>query len=302
MRHKIDSIIVSPNEKYVVWDVDLTDIERDTKLTVSSGCIAYYLVNGALKSQNTMGQWKIKSKEEDKQNANLRLVAANMEKMFEVYCGVGNIPFKDDEINYETTVGAYGTCKLKLASAWSLFNKLGHSNITVEEIDSEIKSKLTEIMSTQLASVLQHYDYQTIKTQLTTIANDLKKKFTENIIELGMNVEVFALEGITFSEEYIQKRQEFFEEQNQRERDKEDRRAREREQRIEVENVTATLNALRDFNVDEKPQPTTVNNYYGSTSQNRPAPEQPEKQFCPNCGKEVKKGSKFCVHCGTKLN
>ncbi|MBR2337161.1 MAG: SPFH domain-containing protein [Clostridia bacterium] len=298
MKEKIRNLTVAPREDYVIWTEDLTNIVRETTLTVSAGCVALYLVNGVIKSINIPGRALIKSKAEDKSNSKLELICVNTDKTFEICCGVGNIPFKDSEINCETVVGAHGECKIRISQPWPLYTTFGHAPISAEEIDSYVKLKLNEIMTTRLAEVLQHYDYSNIMTQQSAIAADLEKRFSQRLNDIGLEVTSFALAGIMFNAEYQEKRREYFEMQNCRQAEKLERRAREREQRAEIDNVIAIANATKNLNTSSNvtpPQPAAPVT----------PPPQPQSgarlNFCPRCGTKVDPSAIHCSGCGKKL-
>ncbi|MBQ8429642.1 MAG: zinc-ribbon domain-containing protein [Clostridia bacterium] len=296
MKEKIKNLTVAPRTDYVIWSEDLTKIERETTLTVSAGCVALYLVNGVLKSVNIPGRSLIKSKAEDKDHSKLDLICVNTDKVFEICCGVGNIPFKDNEINVETVVGAHGECKIRIAQPWPLYVTFGHSPIDADEIDSYVKLKLNEIMTSRLAEVLQHYDYSNVMTQQSIIASDLEKRFSQCLNDIGLEVVSFALAGIMFNGEYQEKRKEYFEAQNRRQAEKMERRAKEREQRAEIDNVIAIANATKNLTPAAPAQAPAP----APAPQNNAGINQPVK-YCPRCGMKMEQSAIFCPGCGKKL-
>lgn len=295
MKDKVKNIVVTQNEDYAIWSPDLDNIVRDTTLNVEAGCVALYLVNGVLKNINPPGRWVIKSKEEDKTQSKLQLICANTEKTFNICCGVGMIPFKDEDLNIETTIGAHGECKIRITQPWSLYTALGHSNITADEIDSYMKLKLAEIMTVRLSEVLQHYDYNNIMTQQSVIAADLTKKFSNNLNDIGIDVVSFSLAGIMFSEEYQNKRKEYFELQNQRKLAKDEQRAKAREQRAEIDNILAVANAAKGLGGSVQPPQAANASPAMDNSLNQPV------KYCPRCGTKVAKTAEFCPSCGKKF-
>ena len=296
-KDKIKSLSVAPSAEYVIWSEDLDNIVRDTTLNVSAGCVALYLVNGVLKSINTPGRWVIKSKTEEKEKSTLQLICVNTDKTFEVCCGVGNIPFKDYELNYETVVGAHGECKIRISQPWPLYTTFGHTPITADEIDAYVKLKLGEIMTTRLAEVLQHYDYNNVMTQQSVIADDLTKKFAQSLNEIGVEVVNFALAGIMFNDEYQEARKNFFDKQNQRKAEKEERRNKEREQRAEIDNIIAITNATKDLNTQAPAQPAAPTFAPPAINVNPNA----AVSYCPRCGTKMTQPSIYCPGCGKKL-
>lgn len=297
MKEKIKNIMVAPNADYVVWAEDLSNIVRDTTLMVSSGCVALYIVNGVLKSINIPGRSLIKSKAEEKDNSKLDLICVNVDKVFEMTCEVSGIPFKDSELNYETTVGGRGECKIRIAQPWPLYAAFGRVPLTADDIAANVKLKLNEIMTSRLAEVLQNYDYGSVMTQQSAIAADIEKRFTQSLGDIGLEVVSFALAGISFSEEYQEKRKEFFEMENLRKEQKQQRREKEREQRAEIDNIIAIANATKDLNPSQAmpvtPQAPTMYNTSANVNQG--------VKYCPSCGTKMDQSAAFCSGCGKKL-
>jgi hypothetical protein len=296
---KVSEIIVQPNKDYVIWPADLTNIVKETTLIVESGCVAMYFVNGMLRSQNPPGRWVINAKDDYRSNSRLQLICANTDMTFTIYCGVGGVPFKDFDLNIETMVGAHGECKIRINKPWQLYATMGRAQVSAEEIDEYIKLKLNELMTTKLAEILQHYDYNNIMTQQSAIADALKKNFAQSLGEIGVDVSSFAMAGIMFSDDYRAKRQEAIDKAEQLKQDKIDRRNREREQRQELDSLIAIANATRDLNPSA-----------GATPQTPPVnPTQPvivdmtnqPVKYCPRCGTKMAQSSAFCPGCGKKL-
>ena len=292
MATKVKNVTRKVNDKYVIWNEDLTDIVRDCTLIVEPGCVGIYIVDGMMKSVNPAGKWLLKSKEEDKNKSTLQLIGVNTDKAFEIRCGAGNIPFKDYEINAETTVGAHGVCKIKIAQPWTLYTTMGKANVTAEEIDQYMKMKMGEIMTSTLAEVLQNYDYNTIATQQSEIADKLAKKCAIKLSDIGVQADDFTLAGIKFTEEYQAKRQDYFDEQNRKKAEKAARREKEREQQAEIDNLIAIANATSQMNLDGgMPQaPAMQQNDFN----------QPVK-YCTRCGMKMASNAAFCPGCGYKF-
>ena len=289
---KVKNVTIKVNDKYVIWNEDLTDIVRDCTLIVEPGCVGIYIVDGMMKNVNPAGKWLLKSKEEDKNNSALQLIGVNTDKAFEIRCGAGNIPFKDYEINAETTVGAHGVCKIKIAQPWTLYTTMGKANVTAEEIDQYMKMKMGEIMTSTLAEVLQNYDYNTISTQQSEIADKLAKKCAIKLNDIGVQAEDFTLAGIKFTEEYQAKRKDYFDEQNRKKAEKAARREKEREAQAEHDRLMDIVNSTAAMNINSNtPQaPAAPQNNFNNAI-----------RFCPSCGREKASNAQFCSHCGYKF-
>jgi len=286
---KIKSLTINVNDKYIIWEENIEKIARNAELVVSAGCVGIYVVDGVLKNVCPAGKWLLKSKDEEKKKCALRLIGVNMEKVFEIRCGAGNIPFKDTEINAETLVGAHGSCKIKISHPWVLFTTMGKANVTAEEIDQYMKLKLGEIMTTTLAEVLQDYNYSTISTQQSDIANTLAKRCSVKLNDIGVQVEDFVLAGIKFSDEFKGQRAAFFEEENRKKDEKTARREKEREQRAEVDMIASIAKATQPSNAGAMPTPFTQN----ETNQSI--------KYCTKCGVKLPGDAAFCSVCGYKF-
>lgn len=284
-KDKVNSVTVSPNEDYVIWNVDVSNVARDTVLNVSQGCVAIYIVNGGLKSTNPAGRWVINSKEEEKSKCKIQLLGVNADKTYDILCGVGGVPYKDDEINAETTVGAHGECKIRVLMPWTLCSVLGKNDVKTEDIDEYIRTKTAELMTTSLAEVLQKYDYTSINTKLTAISDEMKKKISKEFGDFGLSVESFSVKGIHFPDEFKQKREDFFDKANKRKDEKEARREKERAQRAEADVISTIISSSRAGKDSVAP----------ASDVNVPV------QYCPKCGMKISKGAVFCPGCGKKL-
>ena len=296
MATKVKNVTIRVNNEYVIWNEDIENIVRDTTLIVEPGCVGVYIVDGMLKSINPAGKWLLKSKEEDKKKSSLQLIGVNTDKTFEIRCGAGNIPYKDFEVNVETLVGAHGSCKIKISQPWLLYTTMGKANVTAEEIDQYMKQKLSEIMTSTLAEVLQSYDYGNVATQHSEIADKLAQKCAVKLNDIGVQATDFTLAGIKFTEEYQAQRKEFFEAQNRKKAEKAARREKEREQQAEIDNLIAIANATQQMNIDN-----------GMANQaNAPAApvqndfNQPVK-YCSRCGMKMASNAVFCPGCGYKV-
>lgn len=287
---KIKEVTIAPNNRYVIWAEDLENVAKEANLTVSAGCVGLYIVNGVLKSVNTPGRWIIKTKEEEKNKSNLQLIGVNSDKVFEIFCGVGNIPFHDYDLDIDATLGSHGDCKLRIASPWALYTTFGHTPITAEEIDEYAKGKLIEIMTSMLSGAASKYDYDQIMSMQTSISTDLEKAFGKALMDIGLEVAGFSVRGISFSPDYLEKRKEHFERENQFKLEKRERREREREQRAENEMMIA-LNASHP-----DPTPTIP------VAPAAPVAPNHTVQYCPACGTKLPAAAKFCSGCGTKLD
>ena len=284
MKEKVKNINLTLNPDYIMWEVNLENIVRDTLLSVGEGCVALYLVNGNLQSVNTAGTWRINTKEEEKSKAKLRLIGVNSDKLYELMFGVGGVPFKDWELNMETMVGAHGTIKFRIINAWAIYAALGKANVTVEDIDDYIKPKIIEQARVQLSLLLQKYDFLSIQTQVEKLSNALFENLVDKFAPWGIEVQSFTLEEIFFNDEYKNKRKDALDAENARKIAKQERREKARELREDTEAMKAIKGTS---NVDE--DVSFLVDLLNS-------------KICAVCNTKNSADAKFCSKCGNPLN
>jgi len=303
----IKNVVVKPSTEYVIWNIDISNIERETILDVETGCSAIYLVNGNIKANNMPGRWVIKSKDEDKRGDNLKLIGVNTDKTFDILCGVGGVPYKDYETDVETNVGARGEAKVKIAQPYKVYSTLCKDNITPQDMDEYIRNKLSEIMSTTLAQLIQKYDYQTVNTQLSVMSEHIFDLFSEECLKVGLQCDSFTINTIFFPDEFIERRKDYFDEKIRKKEEKQARREKEREVRLDNETMMAQAEAQAIVNkslnetkqVSESKTVTVIDS--NAPINNNTTVVRSTALICPNCKAPVKGDSNFCSKCGTRV-
>jgi membrane protease subunit (stomatin/prohibitin family) len=283
MREKIKKIDVKLNPNFIMWEVNLDNIVKETSLSVGEGCCAIYLVNGNLHSVSPAGNYIINTKEEYKNGASLRLIGVNSDKLYELMFGVGGVPYKDWELNVETLVGAHGTLKFRLINPWAIYAALGKINVTVEDIDDYIKPKIIEQARVQLAQLLQKYDYLSIQTQGEQLSKSLEEKLVDEFAPRGVEVQSFVLEEIFFNDEYKNKRKSVLDAENAKKQAKQDKREKARELKEDLE----AMKAIKDISGGDDDVEVFINLL--------------TSKYCPNCGTKNQSSAKFCSKCGAEL-
>ena len=286
MKEKVRSINISINNDYVIWPVDLEGVVKDAELTVNTGCIGLYIVDGVLKSINVPGRSIINSRDEVKARSSIQLIAINTEKTFDILCGVGAIPFHDDEIGVDAQVGAFGDCRVTISNAWAIYNAIGRAPLTADEVSQYAKAKMLELMRSAIADAIINYDYTDIISKQSDIASVIQKKFGKELINIGVEVTSFALQKIHFNEEYIAQRDEYFRKEKEKQDNKIRRREEERQHQRELETVMAIANIS-----NQNPAPVAP-----------AAPAANATQFCTKCGTQIPANAKFCSCCGNKIH
>lgn len=275
------SVAINVNDKYVMWEVDISNVAYNAEVTIEAGCRAIYLVNGKKEAILMPGRRRINAKEDKRDKNTLRLIGVCAEKNFVVRIGVGGVPYKDWEMNIETTVGTHGDCSVCIQDPYELYKRIGKSDVTQEDVDEFIRSKISELLKTELALVLQNCDYFTVTTEQSHISSQLIQKFKTELFNVGVDCDNFSLKEIFFPEEYSKARKAKEENDKKRKEEKEQRREREREQRAEID----AFNSLNLSNVG------------GSNTTNNPT-----SGFCPACGSKIPSDAKFCTGCGKKIS
>jgi len=297
---KLKTVEININNEFVMWEVDLSNIDVNANLYVSAGCLALYIVNGTLRSMNTPGRWIINEKKDA--NAPKRLIGVNSDKTFDIFCGTGDIPYKDYETNIETTVGIRGEAKVRILQPWMVFTTLGKSTLTSDELDEYIRTKLAEIMANNLSAVIQKYDYQSVNTQLNAMSETILDIFAEQCNKIGLQCSSFSVNTVFFNDEFKQARKDYFDSQNKRKEAKLDRREEEKRIRFESEMNKEAAEAAAIINRSlPKPEPKP-----------QPAPQQPSQpqggyqphqdfKWCQRCGAKVSVNTRFCPNCGLEF-
>ena len=272
-------VVINVNDQYVMWEVDISNSAFNAKLTVDSGCQGIYIVNGNLRQMCTSGRWIINDKSEKRDGNSLKLIGVNINKTYVVKIGVGGVPYKDWEMNIETNVGMHGDCTVRMQNPWALYQRMGKANVTEEEVDEFIRNKISELLRTELALVLQSCDYFTVTTEQNHIASELVEKFKPELEKLGITCDNFSLKEIFFPEQYMQERKAKEEEKAEKKREREAQMRRDEERQAEID----AFNSM-NFNMN-----TSNNSNSGRAS------------FCPNCGTKVPSDAAFCPSCGKKI-
>ena len=274
------SVSINVNDKYVMWEADISNVAFNAEVTIEAGCRGIYLVNGKKDAIFMPGRRRINAKEDKRDKNVYRLIGVCADKSFVVKIGIGGVPYKDWEMNIETTVGGHGDCTVCIQDPYELYTKMGKANVTQEDVDEYIRAKISELLKTELALVLQNCDYFTITTQQSFIASQLIQKFKTELMQIGVDCDNFSLKEIFFPEEYSKARKAKEAENEQKEKEDEARRQREREQRAEID----AFNSLNLSNMGNS----------NSSNSNKTG-------FCPACGKKLPADAAFCPDCGKRL-
>lgn len=277
---KNKSILVSPSNTYGIWNVPVSDIAVNTEVIIDTGCLVSYAVNGQFRNTYEAGnKIVINEKWEHKSITKLALVAANSEKVFEICCGVGGVPFNDRELETDTVVGTNADMKLRIKDPWKLYTMMGNRDIAESEINDFLRAKLAEILKTELAKQLQFNTYFTLTVQTGKMSETVAELIKRNVLDsygLSMVSNSFALNNFIFQDDYLELRKRAGNSRAENNIVEEEVKAIRKRTRAELEAISAIGEA------------------------SKPQAEQTGTK-CPKCGVEVKKGTNFCPACGAKI-
>ena len=278
---QVKSISVAPSAEYCIWVIPTDDLAYDTTVTVAPGCQMLYIVNGQLRERVQSRTVLINPKKEKKFTQNITLVGVNFEKTFDILCGVGKVPYKDNELGADTVVGVSADMKVRVSDAWKLFTMLGNRSVKGEEINDFVRGKCAEILSTELSHKLQSCTYHTLTAEKEKMSAALEEKIAAVLQDMGLFLvpSSFALGDFFFQPDYIQLRQDYGKQQAGIQMEKEILK-------LERQKTRMDLDAAGEI--------ARINAQNAQTQANA-------KAYCPNCGIEVPPGTKFCPKCGRKV-
>lgn len=280
------SLVVTPNSDYCIWVIPSNNLAYDTTVTVDSGCQMLYIVNGQVRERVMNRTVVVNPKQDRRLNQMITLVGVNFEKVFEILCGVGQVPYKDREIGYETVVGANADMKVRVNDGWKLYTMFGNRNVKVDEVNDLVRSKCQEIMSTELSKRLQNATYHTLTKGKMEMSNVLEENIAGVLSDMGLYLVngTFALGDFFFQPDYKKKRMEYGNQQADNQIESERIKMERQKSRMEMQ----TLEGMARISAQ------------AAAAQSAPTQGSSAK-FCSNCGKEIAAGAKFCPECGVKL-
>ncbi len=280
----VKELTVSPNPDYCIWVIPSDDLAYDAIANVDPGCQLLYVVNGQLRDKVRSRRVVINPKRERSENNHITLVGVNFDKIFEILCGVGRIPYKDYEIGAETVVGVSADMKVRIMDGWKLFSMLGNKNITADEINDLIRSKCAEILSAELSKKLQNCTYHTLTKEKNTMSKTLEESIAKVLDSLGVYLVdgTFALGEFFFQPDYVKLREDYGAHQTENMMEEDRLRLERRKNRMEMQMIESIARTnSQNAQADRSSQGNAV--------------------CCPECGIMVSPDVKFCPNCGKKI-
>ena len=279
----IEEIVVQPNNEKLMWSIDTSRLAYDAELIVNMGCQVLYIVNGSLSNAFDAGKYIINPKKQRRENNIITLVGVNRGRTFSLVWGVGEIPYRDRDSKTETEIGMNGEYTLQLLQPATLYTTFGKTDVLPQDIADKTRSKLAEILKTQLSKELEKYSYINIQSAQRQISDMILESFKKEMFQLGFGLESFALREIYFPEEFKNKRIQDIakgDEYDNRLRKAAEEKLVRRRQREETDTMKEFLKGVN-----------------ASAAHSEPSAD----PKCPVCGMLCKAGTLFCPRCGKKL-
>ena len=150
-------------------------------------------------------------------------------------------------------------------------------------------------LAKRMAEAAKRFDYDEITSRQSDIADAIQKKFAKELINIGIEVSSFALQGIRFNDEYIAQRDMHFMNEKTKKEAKVIAREEERRRRAELDNVISIAQATAGMTPPAAPVAPAAPATPAAPAQDHTI------QFCTKCGTKLPAAAKFCSGCGNKL-
>ena len=273
---KTENLKIEKKENVVAWEVKL-EKGVSYNLQIESGLQCVLFRNGVKAESKYATTEKIVLKDKE---GYTKIVVVNINNITPIRCGCGNVPFKDWEINCDTTVGMNGICEIKILNPSQfidLFEDL--TNVTNEKIEDTFRKNFANVLAMKLTADLKKYGRDVDKERLA-MGDPIRDYLNQSLAKYGIKAETFTVNGIKFADDYLQAREAYF-------KKKEEERNRRREKLEQEEQRETELNTLERLS---------------RMSNSNKSEEKAEFVYCPNCGFKNEKKTAYCKQCGTKLN
>lgn len=279
--HKTKLITISYDAEHCIRSIPLDNIAYNATVVVETGCIGIYVVNGRMRPPIfEPGRYMINDKSERGFISSMGLIAANVDKEFNICSGIGGIPYHDDELNMDAKVGISADMKVRINNPWVFYVALGNRDITEADISEYLRGQCATVLQAELAKRLQYCTYENISTQATKMARDIEDKLQRIFLDKGVELVVgsLVLGNFYFDEQYTEYRRRV-------QTAKGEAAIARDEQAAKREKDMADLEAL-----------SRAKAIFG-----RKPDEAPAGNKCPLCGMAVPAGVTVCPNCGKKM-
>lgn len=278
--NKIKQITISIDPVHCIRSIPLDNIARNTTVTVETGCVGIYIVNGRKSPTFRPGSTYMINDKKDRDIHSMVLIGANVNKEFEVCSGVGGIPYYDEELGMDAKVGISADMKAHIVNPWDFYVAMGNRDVTEKEINDYLRGQCATVLQAELARRLQYCTYENISTYAEKMGQAVEEKL-KNIF-LGKGVELVAgslvLGNIYFDENYTEYRR------------------RVQTARGEAAIAKDEQAAKRERDMADLEMLSRAKELFGRKPDAAPAGKK-----CPLCGMAVPADASVCPNCGKKL-
>lgn len=279
--HKTKQIVISIDPVYCIRSIPLDNIAYNATVIVETGCVGIYVVNGRMRPPIfEPGRYLINDKSERGFISSMGLIAANVDKEFEVCSGIGGIPYHDDELGVDAKVGISADMKVRINNPWDFYVALGNRDVTEKDVNDYLRRQCATVLQAELAKRLQYCTYEDISTQAAKMAKKAEEQLQTIFLEKGVELVKgsLVLGNFYFDEDYLEYRKRVQTARGEAAIAKD-------EQAAKREKDMADLEAL-----------SRAKEIFGRKPDAAPADRK-----CPLCGMTVPAGASVCPNCGKKM-
>lgn len=279
----ISEMKINPKSDQLVWKENTKWLCNNAKLTVSMGCEAVSLINGAFERIYTPGIYTVNEKSRKKEIETFELYGINKLQRFAVEWGVGKVPYMDRVFDLSCEVGAHGQMEISVARSQKLMTVFGVGTpVTPDMVKEKVIPQLFGYAQNQLAGLLEEYDYYTVTKGLEKFSDALQKKAEQILEEYGIILESFEVSSFHFSDDYQEEVQRILKERREREAITSEDRRRMREERKKDDELKRVGELLKNINIGFR----------------NVAVAEEKSAVCGKCGKPKLTDAHYCPYCG----
>lgn len=274
---KVSEILVKPDGESVVWKVDYdpSELSKIVKVKITEGSAAIVFKDGGYEKTIRRDEELDWARVYKKENSTISIYGTDMNKLFEMKFGFGEIPFHDDEIDDTVEIGVRGICKFRINDPKALLLAMGtnQDSIKVDTVRAKFFGDLETAVRSKCTKVFEDHGYVDVQGALDEMSKFIQKSIEQDMINAGIMVESCKLVGVNFPEGYVEKYQ-----------NKVDSTKQHDEERYDSDKKFMNdLQVIKELG--------KMNNGVNT----------PSAKVCAFCHFENDSTSKFCNRCGKKL-
>ncbi len=277
---KKQTITISIDNEHCIRSIPVEGIGYDTTVIVETGCVGIYVVNGRPRQPILEpGRYLINDKRERGLISSFALIGANVNKEFEILCGVGGLPYRDPDLDYDAKVGISADMRVHIVNPWELYTAMGNRDLSEREINDYVRGQCISVLQAELTKRLTYCTYDMLPAQ----AEKMGQKVEERLRELFLNKGIRLVDGslvlgsFHFDDEYLAMR----------------RRVQDTKRNVSLAKDEAEIKRQRDLADLEALK--NVKDMFGKRS------DTAEAALCPICGSPIPAGAASCPNCGRKF-